>query len=72
LNRVINIDNFQFFYINQIKGENYYPGVLSLNKKIHEYNLADEHDYDEIKLQLKNILAFVWILVKEKIMIFPN
>ena len=66
LNRVINIDNFQFFYINQIKGENYYPGVLSLNKKMHEYNLADELDYDKSKITTKKYFGFCLDFSKRK------
>lgn len=66
MNRVINIDNFQFFYINQIKGENYYPGVLSLNKKMHEYNLADELDYDKSKITTKKYFGFCLDFSKRK------
>ena len=52
------IDNFQFFYINQIKGENYYPGVLSLNKKMNDYNFIDKLEYDENKIIDKKYFGF--------------
>ena len=54
----IHIDNFQFFYINQIKGENYYPGVLSLNKKMNDYNFIDKLEYDENKIIDKKYFGF--------------
>ena len=52
------IDNFQFFDINQIKGENYYPGVLSLNKKMNDYNFIDKLEYDENKIIDKKYFGF--------------
>ena len=52
------IDNFQFFDINQIKGENYYPGVLSLNKKMNDYNFIDKLEYDENKIINKKYFGF--------------
>ena len=52
------IDNFQFFDINQIKGENYYPGVLSLNKKLNGYNFIDKLEYDESKIIDKKYFGF--------------
>ena len=35
---------------------------------MNEYNFIDKLNYNESKIAIKNILAFVWILVKEKIM----
>ena len=52
------IEDFHFFYINQIKGENYYPGVLSLNKKMNDYNFINKLAYDENKITTKKYFGF--------------
>ena len=41
------IENFNYLSIYQIKGENYYPGALSLNKKINEYNIVNKLKYED-------------------------
>ena len=58
LNKDTHIDDFHFFYINQIKGENYYPGVLSLNKKMNDYNFINKLEYDENKIKTKKYFGF--------------
>ena len=41
------IEDFNFFKISQIKGDNYFPGALSLNKNMNEYNFANKLKYEE-------------------------
>ena len=52
------IDDFHFFLINQIKGENYFPGVLSLNKKMNDYNFVDKLGYKESKITTIKYFGF--------------
>ena len=66
LNPEAEIDKFHFYYINQIKGENYYPGVLSLNKKMNEYNFVDKLEYKENKITTKKFFGFCLDFSKRK------
>lgn len=49
VNSETEINEFNYLEINQITGENIniYPGVLSLNKNINEYNIVDKLTYED-------------------------
>ena len=47
LNSDVEIKNFNHLVINQINTPYIYPGVLSLNKKMNEYNIANKLEYED-------------------------
>ena len=51
LNSALKIEDFCYFNIKQVKNQNnyqnYYPGVLSLNKNLNEYNIITKFKYDD-------------------------
>ena len=56
------IEDFSFFKISQIKGENYFPGALSLNKNMNEYNFANKLKYEENNINIINNKYFGFCL----------
>ena len=47
LNSGTEINEFSYYTVNQIKGKNIYPSVLSLNKEMNEYNIANKLKYED-------------------------
>ena len=52
------IEKFIFLSVNQIKGDNNFPGVLSLNKKMNEFNIVNKLEYKENKIMDNKYFGF--------------
>lgn len=66
LNEGIKINDFNYYSINQVKGENHFLGALSLNKKNNEYNIANKLQFEDNNIINNKYFGFCLDFTKMK------
>ena len=66
LNGEIKIDDFNYYSINQVKGDNHFLGAISLNKKNNEYNIANQLKFEDNNILNNKYFGFCLDFTKIK------